>query len=167
MLRLDFNLVLEMINLVVLFLILRKFLFRPVMNIMEKRKAMIAEGLKNADEQQEAARELKKQYEDALSGAKDESLRMIEQAKLDARTEYDRILKEADAQAGKLLVTARETIDLEREQTLRDMKSQVAGLAMETAKKLVTQQCQADDCRAIYDQFLKEAGDQGDGSEES
>lgn len=89
MLRLDFNLVLEMINLVVLFLILRKFLFRPVMNIMEKRKAMIAEGLKNADEQQEAARELKKQYEDALSGAKDESLRMIEQAKLDARTEYD------------------------------------------------------------------------------
>lgn len=166
MLRLDFNLVLEMINLVVLFLILRKFLFRPVMNIMEKRKAMIAEGLKNADEQQEAARELKKQYEDALSGAKDESLRMIEQAKLDARTEYDRILKEADAQAGKLLVTARETIDLEREQTLRDMKSQVAGLAMETAKKLVTQQCQADDGRAIYDQFLKEAGDQGDGSEE-
>ena len=167
MLRLDFNLVLEMINLVVLFLILRKFLFRPVMNIMEKRKAMIAEGLKNADEQQEAARELKKQYEDALSGAKDESLRMIEQAKLDARTEYDRILKEADAQAGKLLVTARETIDLEREQTLRDMKSQVAGLAMEAAKKLVTKQCQADDGRAIYDQFLKEAGDQGDGSEES
>ena len=167
MLRLDFNLVLEMINLVVLFLILRKFLFRPVMNIMEKRKAMIAEGLKNADEQQEAARELKKQYEDALSGAKDESLRMIEQAKLDARPEYDRILKEADAQAGKLLVTARETIDLEREQTLRDMKSQVAGLAMEAAKKLVTQQCQADDGRAIYDQFLKEAGDQGDGSEES
>ncbi len=167
MLRLDFNLVLEMINLVVLFLILRKFLFRPVMNIMEKRKAMIAEGLKNADEQQEAARELKKQYEDALSGAKDESLRMIEQAKLDARTEYDRILKEADAQAGKLLVTARETIDLEREQTLRDMTSQVAGLAMEAAKKLVTQQCQADDGRAIYDQFLKEAGDQGDGSEES
>ena len=167
MLRLDFNLVLEMINLVVLFLILRKFLFRPVMNIMEKRKAMIAEGLKNADEQQEAARELKKQYEDALSGAKDESLRMIEQAKLDARTEYDRILKEADAQAGNLLVTARETIDLEREQSLRDMKSQVAGLAMEAAKKLVTQQCQADDGRAIYDQFLKEAGDQGDGSEES
>ncbi|MFR5585045.1 MAG: ATP synthase F0 subunit B [[Clostridium] scindens] len=94
MLRLDFNLVLEMINLVVLFLILRKFLFRPVMNIMEKRKAMIAEGLKNADEQQEAARELKKQYEDALSGAKDESLRMIERGEIsDARTEYDRILK--------------------------------------------------------------------------
>ena len=137
MLRLDFNLVLEMINLVVLFLILRKFLFRPVMNIMEKRKAMIAEGLKNADEQQEAARELKKQYEDALSGAKDESLRMIEQAKLDARTEYDRILKEADAQAGKLLVTARETIDLEREQTLRDMKSQVAGLAKEACNAAV------------------------------
>lgn len=43
MLRVDFNLVLTMINLLVLFLILRKFLFRPVMDIMEKREAMIAD----------------------------------------------------------------------------------------------------------------------------
>ncbi|MFR8543946.1 MAG: hypothetical protein ACLVE3_00730 [[Clostridium] scindens] len=63
---------------------------------------------------------------------------MMNRRRLDARTEYDRILKEADAQAGKLLVTARETIDLEREQTLRDMKSQVAGLAMEAQRRLVT-----------------------------
>ncbi|MFR8543945.1 MAG: ATP synthase F0 subunit B [[Clostridium] scindens] len=74
MLRLDFNLVLEMINLVVLFLILRKFLFRPVMNIMEKRKAMIAEGLKNADEQQSGPGG-RSSMRMLLSGAKDESLR--------------------------------------------------------------------------------------------
>ena len=42
--RIDFNLVLTMINLVILFLILRKFLFRPIMNIMEKREAMISDG---------------------------------------------------------------------------------------------------------------------------
>ena len=81
MLRLDFNLVLVMINLVVLFLLLRKFLFGPVMDIMEKRKAMIEEGLQNADEQQKQAHELKSQYEEILSGAKDESLRIVDQAK--------------------------------------------------------------------------------------
>ena len=59
MLRIDFNLVLTMINLVILFLILRKFLFRPIMNIMEKREAMISDGLKNAEDSQNQALELK------------------------------------------------------------------------------------------------------------
>lgn len=76
------------------------------MNIMEKRRAMIADGIQNANDQQARAMELKSQYEDALSGAKDESRRMIEQAKEDAKKEYDRILKDADAEAAerKILV---------------------------------------------------------------
>ena len=66
MLSLDFNFVLEMINLVILYLLLRKFLIGPVMNIMEKRRAMIADGIQNANDQQARAMELKSQYEDAL-----------------------------------------------------------------------------------------------------
>ena len=85
MLSLDFNFVLEMINLVILYLLLRKFLIGPLMNIMEKRRAMIADGLQNACDQQAQAMELKSRYEDALTGAKDESRRMIEQAKATRR----------------------------------------------------------------------------------
>ena len=78
MLRIDFNLVLTMINLVILFLILRKFLFRPIMNIMEKREAMISDGLKNAEDSQNQALELKSQYEEKLKGAGEESSQMID-----------------------------------------------------------------------------------------
>ena len=53
MLRIDFNLVLTIINLIVLYLILRKFLFRPVMDIMEKREKMIADGISHANEEQD------------------------------------------------------------------------------------------------------------------
>lgn len=63
MLRIDFNLVLTIINLIVLYLILRKFLFRPVMDIMEKREKMIADGISHANEEQDKAHALKKQYE--------------------------------------------------------------------------------------------------------
>ena len=52
MLRIDFNLVLTIINLIVLYLILRKFLFRPVMDIMEKREKMIADGISHAGRKQ-------------------------------------------------------------------------------------------------------------------
>ena len=90
MLRIDFNLVLTMINLVILFLILRKFLFRPIMNIMEKREAMISDGLKNAEDSQNQALELKSQYEEKLKGAGEESSQMIERARQEAKAEYDR-----------------------------------------------------------------------------
>lgn len=166
MLSLDFNFVLEMINLVILYLLLRKFLIGPITNIMEKRKAMIADGIQNANDQQAKAMELKAQYQDALNGAKDESRRMIEQAKADAQKEYDRILKDADAEAGKLMKTARETIDLEREQTIRQMKTEVAGLAMDAAKKIMADSCSEKDSQAVYDQFLKEAGDSHEDSED-
>ena len=162
MLRLDFNLVLNMINLIVLFLLLKKFLFGPITNVMEKRRAMIEEKIQNADKQRQEAGELKQQYEDALGGAKVESQTMIEQAKADAKKEYERIVGDADQQAGKIVKTARETIDLEREQTLREMKSQIAGLAMDAAKKIVTEKSSEGSNQAVYDQFLEEAGEPHD-----
>lgn len=162
MLRLDFNLVLTIINLIVLYLLLRKFLIRPLTDIMEKRKAMIENGIKNANDTQAKALELKSQYEGALKGARDESNQIIEQARNDARVEYERIVKDADTQAGKVLKAARETMEVEREQTLRDMKSQVAELAIYAAKKIITDQSSESSNQAIYDQFLEEAGESHD-----
>ena len=158
MLRIDFNLVLTIINLIVLYLILRKFLFRPVMDIMEKREKMIADGIGHANEEQDKAHALKKQYEDALNGAKEESTKMIEQAKLDAKQEYNQILN-------KVMKTARESLNQEREQAFDDMKAQVAGLAMDAAKKILLEN--ADNISGVnaYDQFLKDAGDSHDSEE--
>ena len=154
MLRIDFNLVLTIINLIVLYLILRKFLFRPVMDIMEKREKMIADGIGHANEEQDKAHALKKQYEDALNGAK-----------VDAKQEYNQILNEANEKADKVMKTARESLNQEREQAFDDMKAQVAGLAMDAAKKILLEN--ADNISGVdaYDQFLKDAGDSHDSEE--
>lgn len=158
MLRVDFNLVLTMINLLVLFLILRKFLFRPVMDIMEKREAMIADGLKNAETSQTEALELKNQYEAKLQGAKEESSQMIERAKQEAKAEYDRIVNDAGTEA-KSCAKRQRHHGMEREQALRDMKSQVASLAVDAARKALLDSGHGADDQSVYDQFLKEAGD--------
>ena len=171
MLRIDFNLVLTIINIIVLYLILRKFLFRPVMDIIlnamviEAVEKMIADGISHANEEQDKAHALKKQYEDALNGAKEESTKMIEQAKLDAKQEYNQILNEANEKADKVMKTARESLKQEREQAFDDMKAQVAGLAMDAAKKILLEN--ADNISGVnaYDQFLKDAGDSHDSEE--
>ena len=94
-LRLDMNLVYEMINLVVLYLLLRHFLIRPVTQIMEKRRKVIEEGLKNARTAQDDAMKMKQEYQDALKGAREESAALIERARKDAKVEYERIVGEA------------------------------------------------------------------------
>lgn len=60
MIKVDLSLLWTIINLVVFYLLLKKFLFKPVMGIMEKREQMIADGLKNASDRQEEAEALKK-----------------------------------------------------------------------------------------------------------
>ena len=85
MIKVDLSLLWTIINLVVFYLLLKKFLFKPVMGIMEKREQMIADGLKNASDRLEAAESLKKEYKKALSGAKEDTVKIVENTRLDAK----------------------------------------------------------------------------------
>ncbi|HJA67206.1 MAG TPA: F0F1 ATP synthase subunit B [Candidatus Mediterraneibacter cottocaccae] len=156
MLQFNFNFVLEMINLIVLFLLLRHFLIGPVTNIMEKRKALIESGLKNAQDAQDDAMKMKKEYEEALNGAKQESVAIIEKARSQAKSEYDRIVGEAGEKAGSIIESAKESVRVERENTMKELQSQIAGLAVASAAKIVGGKAEDQD---VYAQFLKEVGE--------
>ena len=147
------GLVWTIINLIVLFLLLRHFLINPVSNIMEQRRKLIADGLQNAQDTQDEANRLKAEYEEALSGAKKESAEIVDKARIDARAEYDRIVGEAGAKAGNIIGNAKENVRIEREQTMKELQSQIAGLAIASAEKIV-----GDKEQNIYDQFLGEVG---------
>ena len=147
------GLVWTIINLIVLFLLLRHFLINPVSNIMEQRRKLIADGLQNAQDTQDEANRLKAEYEEALSGAKKESAEIVDKARIDARAEYDRIVGEAGAKAGNIIENAQENVRIEREQTMKELQSQIAGLAIASAEKIV-----GDKEQNIYDQFLGEVG---------
>ena len=102
MLRIDLNLVWTIINVIILYLLLKKFLIKPVTAIMDKREQMVKQGLESARAQESQAKELKVKYEEALASAKEESLQLVEKARGNAQVEYDRILGEADEQAKKI-----------------------------------------------------------------
>ena len=146
MLRFDMNFLYTMINLIVLAFLLKKFLIKPVTDIMEKRRQLIEDGLKNAQNAQEDAMKMK-----------EESVRIVEKARKDAKSEYERIVKEADARAGSIIESAKADIRVEREQTMNALQSEIAGLAMTAAAKIVADQ--AGNNQAIYDKFLEEVGE--------
>ena len=159
MISINLNLVWNIINLIVLYLLLKHFLIGPVMNIMEQRKLMIEEGFRNAQTAQDDANRLKQEYETALSGAKQESVQLIEDARKSAKAEYDRIIIEAGEKADTMLESAKESVRVEREQTMKELKSQIAGLAAASAAKIISGNADEKESQDLYDQFLKEAGE--------
>lgn len=156
MLRLDWNLLFNIINLIVLYLLMKKFLIKPVVSIMEQRNALIEQRFLDAGQTEKKALELKSKYEEKLKVSMDESVNIIEKARQSAKLEYSRITGEADSQAEKIIDNARKTAASERERSLFEAKEQVAGLAMAAAAKIMGEQ--ADDSRnlSLYDRFLTE-----------
>ena len=165
MLQINMNLVYTIINLIVLYLLLRHFLIRPVTEIMEKRRKLIEDGLKNARDMQDDALKMKREYEEALNGAKQESVQIVENARRSAKEEYDRIVNEAGDKAGNIIGSAKETVRIEREKTMNELKSEIAGLAAMAAAKVIGGQAGEQMDRGLYDQFLKEAGEDNDNKE--
>ena len=120
---------------------------------------MIEDGFKSAQTAQADADRLKQEYETALSGAKQESVQLIENARKSAKAEYDRIINEAGEKAGTMIESAKESVRIEREQTMKELKSQIAGLAAASAARIIGRNADDKEGQSLYDQFLKEAGE--------
>ena len=95
MLRLDINLVFTIVNIVVLYICMRLFLFKPVNKILKQRQDAVQKQFDDAKEAQDKAEALKQEYEASLTNARAESDRMMEEAKKKADAEYERVLKNA------------------------------------------------------------------------
>ena len=95
MLNLDWNIVWTIVNILVLFLLLKHFLFKPITEMMESRTAEIENNLKDAEDQKQKASELTAQYEEKLQGAHAEAAQIVSEARQRGQREYDAILKTA------------------------------------------------------------------------
>lgn len=165
MLSLDiYNVVFTVINLIVLFLILRRFLIKPVTEVMEKRDAEIRTNMERANDANQAANRLKEEYEASLHHAYEASEEIMKNTQAAAKEESDRILGEAREKAERIVEEAKRSIAVSREKAMEDMRSQIASLAMAAAVKMLNDQNKEESDRMLYDSFLKKAGDINDRS---
>ena len=154
LLRIDWNVIFTIVNLIVLYLGLRKFLIGPVTKVMDQRKQLIEGQMADARH----VNELKAQYEDALKQAHEESAQIVEKARKSAQAEYESRMDAADAEAQKIIANAHKSIDLEREKTVQELQSQIAGLAMAATAKVLGDTDQAAQNKLMYEQFLAKTG---------
>lgn len=158
MISINMNLVYNLINVIVLFLVLKHFLFQPVLGIMQKREELIQGQLDHAAETQKQADALKEQYEASLQTAKEDSQKIMDTARIHAKEEYDRIVKEADEKANRIVAQAYKTTEADKEKAMKDMETQIANLALAAAAKIMSENQEQTSARA-YSQFIKNTGE--------
>ena len=154
----QYKFILVALNLIIFYVVLRKILFKPVTEFMEKRTNSIRDSIDNAEKAKAEAEELKRKYEEQLRNARSEGEKIIEEARAKATKEYDRLVAEAKTETSGILDRAREEIERERTQMLKDIRGQVAGLALAAASKVIEANMDNESNKALVDRFIDEAG---------
>ena len=157
MLTLNSDVIYTIINIVLLCVLLRIFLWKPVLGIIEKRRQVIQDDLEQAARTREEAQAVKAEYEASLTGARKESAALVDQARTRAGEQYDAIVAQANADAKAIREKAREAARTEKEQLLAQARDEVADLAILAATKLMGAVDEETDPR-ILDDWLSEMG---------
>lgn len=156
MLRLDINLVCTIINLLIWYVVIRKFLFKPVNAVISKREEAIASRYAEAQKLQDEAQAEKDKCAVFQAEIAEEKTKTIAKAQESARTEYDRILSDAQKKAEQIVETSRKEAELEKEKIIGKAESEIRSLIMDAAVR--SMQSSGND-GALYDQFLTKAGE--------
>lgn len=153
------NFSLQIAATIVLFLVIRHFLFKSVSEFLAARKERIAKDLEEAKLQREEADNLRKEYETRIDEAKNEARGIVESAKKRGEELKDQILVEAKTEAGNVLAKARNDIERERERTMAELKSEVVEIAMMAAEKVVEKSLDEKAHSEMIKKFVDEVGE--------
>lgn len=159
MLKFDFNLLWTIFNLIIFYLLMRLFLIKPIKKTLQARKDLIDNQFKEAEDTVNAANEKMADYEDKIKNVNTEAKGIISDARDKAKVEYNKILDKANNDATRLKQDAQKQIELDTENARRDVKEELAKLAMEAAQKVVGESVSAKTDAEIYDKFLNESSE--------
>jgi len=153
------NFLLQIAATLVLYLVLRHFLFEPVTKFLAARKERIAKELEEAKSHREEAEVLKKEYESRINEAKNEARAIVDSAKKRGEELKEQIIVEAKAEANKVLAKAKSDIEREREKTMAELKSEVVQIAMMAAEKVVEKNLDEKAHKEMINKFIDEVGE--------
>lgn len=156
MLTLNWNIFWVVFNFILLCVVLRIFLYKPLQNIMNKRTELVQNEITSAENKNKEASELRDKYESSLKNAKAESDEIVGQAKEHAQLQHDQILSSANEEAAQIIAQARRTAESDRNQIMRGAQSELADIALAAAEKLIGKNIDDEANRKMLDDFLSE-----------
>lgn len=154
-----YDAIFALLNFVALFLVLKKFLFDPVMKIIADRQKEIDDMYAAAGEAKDQAATLQAEYEEKLSAAQQTGERIVREAVVRGQSREEEILRQANQEADAIRAKAASDIAREKKKAVNDAKCEISDMAMAIAGKVVGRALNGDDHARLIDSFIEELGE--------
>ena len=159
MLTLNLNILWTVVNILVLFVLLRKFLYRPVMNVIEQRQKQIDDAIADAEGKENDAQAVLAQAQDKLQNVDTEAAQRREAYEKQAEKEKVQLLQDAQRQADAIVAEGKAAAEAEHARRLRDANAETSALARDMCEKLLARNLTQQDDARLLDDLLQKAGD--------
>ncbi len=156
------NILISLVNLYILYRIIRRFLFKPVQKVLDQRQQAVDDQYTRAEKAEAEAEESKRAWQARMDSAGEEADRLIHAASENAKSAGDALMKDARSKADAIVRQAEDAARLERRKAEEGIRTELAGLSTELASKLIGREVRESDHRAMIDEFIEELGDSGE-----
>lgn len=149
------HIIVTIANLLLLMLILKKFLWKPVKKIMAERQGQVDTIYKNAEDALDAAERDRKLYDEKLRNAQSEAETIVKAATQRADRLGDEIIANAKTKAEETLKKAEADIEQEKKKAMNDLKNEISEISVQVAENVVKREINEEDHRELIDSFIE------------
>jgi len=153
------NIIIQLVSLVILLLVFKRFGWAPTKRFIEKRQEIISSRLSDAEVAKEESLELKRQYEEHLSKATDEAHQIIESSREEGKKVYENIILEARKEASEKLLRADEAIQQDVRSAQNRIKEDIIEIAVSSTERLIKKELDGEDHKRLFDDFIANVGE--------
>lgn len=154
-----FTMIFAWINLLILYLLLKKILFKRVKGMIDSRQKEIDDMYSDAENSRTSAEAMKVEYEAKLENANEESEQILKKAVRRAQLREEEILAEANEKAARTLERATEQVELEKKRAINEIKNEVSDMAISIAAAVIERDVSDDEHKELIDDFISRMGE--------
>ncbi|MBR5742909.1 MAG: F0F1 ATP synthase subunit B [Clostridia bacterium] len=153
------DVLISLANLAILFLLLKRFLYKPVKAAIAAREEAVAKEYRDAEEAKAAAEADRKAWDERMRLAESEAGEILKQASAAAEKRSDAMLAEARDSADGILRQAKTEAELEKKKAEAGIKQEIVDLSAVLTEKMLSREIRREDHEALVREFLEEIGE--------
>ena len=158
----DWTLIFQWGNLLILYLIIKKFLFAPIQKMIADRENEVKNLFDTAEQAKQDALAMKEEYTQHLENAKDEANEILKNANKKAVLRSEEIIRDAQDKAGAIVAKANVQIEMERKRAFEEVKQDISDIALLAASKVVERELSPEEHQRLISEFIDQVDDAGE-----
>lgn len=149
-----------LLNTLTIYFVAKKFLFKPVMEMIQNRQKEIDDMYAEADAAKANADAMEAEYKSRLATAQETSDTLVKEAMARGKNREEEIVRQANREADAIREKATQDIAREKQKALNDAKDEISSIALEIAGKVIGESMDGEKQQKLVDNFLAELGEQ-------